>query len=167
MTSGSFTICCQVAHFAATLNASQPAAASYLPNHNEAKKRRRSKMPRHFPPPPFSALLKALNDVGNPCVTLQSRNFLQKRPTRAVMSIPQPIAKTSLIFGESVSHREKRNKGLPQDRPPLASPFVSRYFPPAVADLIIDVILIVVVAVCIGLSILLCDPKMMRRLNPK
>ena len=45
----------------------------------------------------------------------------------------------------------------------LALPSVFRYFPPAAGDLIIDLILIVIVAVCIVLSILLRDPKMMRR----
>ena len=58
------------------------------------------------------------------------------------------------------------NPALPPNPPPLALPSVFRYLTPAVADLIIDLILIVVVAVCIGLSMLLRDPKMMRRHNP-
>ena len=49
--------------------------------------------------------------------------------------------------------------------PLLCYPFFA-IFAPAVADLVIDLIAIVVVAVCIGLSMLLRDPKMMRRHKP-
>ena len=50
---------------------------------------------------------------------------------------------------------------------PLALPSLFRYLTPAVDDLVIDLIAIVLVAVCIGLGMLLRDPKMMRRHNPK
>ena len=49
---------------------------------------------------------------------------------------------------------------------PPALPSLFRYFRAAVDNLVIDLIAIVVVAVCIGLGILLRDPKMMRR-HPK
>src|SRR5262249_46165003 len=89
--SGILVICCQLAHLAATLKASQPATTSYLPIQSDPKNRTRSRTPSCFPPPlsPFS---KNSKPVGNFTETLHLRKSLDNRPRSAVINSPAPMA---------------------------------------------------------------------------